>query len=476
VTWTACALPFTYTPTDLAAHPTNPNIIYATANYGVYKSIDKGATWTDISGTLPSLFTNCLVYDKNSNEGLYVGNQNGVYYRDGGMSDWVLFSTGLPVTDVRELELFYDPVGTQHRIKAATYGRGLWQSDLIETGVLNPTNLVANPVSSTEIDLTWALNPSNNNVVLAYSTSPTFGTPVNGTSYASSSTIPGGGFVLYNGNATSFNHTSLTASTIYYYKLWSYNGSVQYSGGTTANAKTFCTLITSFPWSEGFEHSGSMPSCWTQEYVYGTDNWQIATSGIYSHPSGPHTGSYLARFNYVTYSNENYKTRLVSPPINLTGLSNPVLRFWHTQELWSPDQDELRIYYRTSLLGTWNLIATYTSSIASWTQENIQLPSPSSTYYIAFEGTANGGFGACVDDIAITTNSLTWDGTGSWTDYTKWTPHYLPATFDNTIINTGTCSVNSNISCKNVTVNTGAFLSVNPANTMTVNGNIVIIP
>jgi len=219
-----------------------------------------------------------------------------------------------------------------------------------------------------------------------------------------------------------------------------------------------------------------MPSCWTQEYVTGTNNWAIATSGLYGNPPSPHTGSYLALFRYVTYAQEHFKTKLVSPPINLTLISNPVLRFWHTQTVWGSNQDELRVYYRTSTTGTWTLLATYISSIASWTQENIQLPGSSSTYYISFEGTENAGFGVCIDDVAITTNSLTWDGTGSWTDYTKWTPRYVPAVFDNTIINTGTCSVNTNTSCKNVTVNTGANLSVNPANTLTVSGNITIIP
>lgn len=476
VTWTTCSLPSGYTPTDIKAHPTDPNIVYATAQYGVYKSINKGASWSNISGTLPALFTNCLVYDKNSNEGLYVGNQTSVFYKDAGMSDWVLFSTGLPVTDIRELEIYYDPVGTQHRIKAATYGRGLWVSDLMETGVLNPTAFNASPVSATVISLGWNLNSSNNNVVLAYNTTPTFGTPVNGTSYAPSSTIPGGGTVLYNGSGSSFNHTSLTANTTYYYKIWSYNGSTQYSGGSTANATTFCTLISSFPWIESFENSGSLPACWTQEYVSGTDNWQIATAGINGHPAAPHAGSYLSRFRYITYAQEHYKTKLVSPPVDLTLVSNPVLRFWHTQELWGSNQDELRVYYRTTTTGSWNLLATYTSSIAAWTQENIQLPNASTTYYIAFEGTENAGYGVCLDDVAITTNSLTWNGTGSWTDISKWTPHYLPAVFDDVIINSGTCSLGVNASCNNVTVNNGGNLSVNPSKTLTINGTMTVIP
>ena len=140
-TWTACALPGGGTPTDLEAHPTDQNIVYATAGTKVYKSTDKGATWTNISGTLPSVNINCVVYDKNSNEGLYIGNKTNVFYKDATMSDWIAFNTGLPLIDVRELEIFYDAANpSNNRIKAATYGRGLWQSDLFSAFAVTPAN------------------------------------------------------------------------------------------------------------------------------------------------------------------------------------------------------------------------------------------------------------------------------------------------------------------------------------------------
>ena len=139
--WTACSLPGGATPTDLEAHPTDQNIVYATAGTKVYKSTDKGLTWTNISGTLPAVNISCLVYDKNSNEGLYVGNKTNVFYKDATMSDWVAFSTGLPPVDVRELEIFYDAVSpVNNRLKAATYGRGLWQSDLYNLFAVTPPN------------------------------------------------------------------------------------------------------------------------------------------------------------------------------------------------------------------------------------------------------------------------------------------------------------------------------------------------
>jgi len=140
-TWTTCTLPGGATPSDLEAHPTDQNILYATANYSVYKSIDKGASWTNISGTLPSTYLNTLVYDKNSSEGLYVGSETGIYYKDASLSDWIVFSSGLPTIDVRELEIFYDASNSSNnRLKAATYGRGLWESDLYSAFAVIPLN------------------------------------------------------------------------------------------------------------------------------------------------------------------------------------------------------------------------------------------------------------------------------------------------------------------------------------------------
>lgn len=143
VVWNSCTLPDGLTPTDLEAHPTDPNIVYATAGYGVYKSTDKGLNWVNISGTLPSLFTNCLVYDKNSNEGIYVGNQTGIWYKDANMADWMFYSTSLPTVDIREIEIYYNASDrSSERVKAATYGRGTWENKLLSSPpVFNCANL-----------------------------------------------------------------------------------------------------------------------------------------------------------------------------------------------------------------------------------------------------------------------------------------------------------------------------------------------
>jgi len=293
VSWTACALPGGNTPTALEAHPTDQNIVYATAGYGVYKSEDKGASWTDISGSLPSLFTNSLVYDINSNEGIYVANQTAVFYKDADMADWVLFSTGLPIVDVRELEIYYDAEGTQHKIKVGTYGRGLWESDLYESGVLNPADFTATATSNTQITLNWNLNAAGNHVILAYNTTATFGDPVDGNSYSVSSTLAGGGTVIYNGGDTEFIQNSLSENTKYYYKIWSYNGSLEYSSGITAN-ETTTESIADFSIDNNISCNGSLQVNFADQSVgaYNSWAWDVDNNGTTDYTSQNPTHQY----------------------------------------------------------------------------------------------------------------------------------------------------------------------------------------
>jgi photosystem II stability/assembly factor-like uncharacterized protein len=111
---------------DLLVHPTNPNIIWVCASGRVHKSIDGGNIFTNITGTLPNIVMNCLTYQKNTADGIYVGSDVGVYYRDNTMTDWVLFSNSLPNVIITELEINYAAL----KIRAATHGRGLWESSL----------------------------------------------------------------------------------------------------------------------------------------------------------------------------------------------------------------------------------------------------------------------------------------------------------------------------------------------------------
>ncbi len=156
--------------------------------------------------------------------------------------------------------------------------------------------------------------------------------------------------------------------------------------------------ITTFPFMEGFE-SLAIPSGWSQEFPIGTTHWVCRTGNFNGHPFTAHSGTYNA--SLYKGSNGTHVTKLVTPSLDISSIIDPQLSFWHMQEVWVSDNDELRIYYKTSATGSWNLLVAYTSNITNWTKETIMLPNPSSDYYIAFEGTVKYGYGVVIDDVVV---------------------------------------------------------------------------
>ena len=115
----------------------------------------------------------------------------------------------------------------------ATFGGG--QVDIIA----NPTNFNSLDFSTTAIDLTWALNPNNDNILLAFSTTaPLTASPEEGIPYVPGEQLSDGSTILLSGNNSSFNHAGLIPNTSYYYKIWSVSDSFEYSTGVTTTAKT----------------------------------------------------------------------------------------------------------------------------------------------------------------------------------------------------------------------------------------------
>lgn len=106
--------------------PSDEDHPWVCANNDVLESTDGGSTWTNISGTLPNIDMNTIVYDEGTNEALYVGSDLGVYYKDGSMTDWAAFGTGLPNVIILELDI----AENDNKLRAATFGRGVWEAPL----------------------------------------------------------------------------------------------------------------------------------------------------------------------------------------------------------------------------------------------------------------------------------------------------------------------------------------------------------
>ncbi len=253
---------------------------------------------------------------------------------------------------------------------------------------LSPSSPVGTPTTSTTANISWTapLTPPSNGYEYAVTTSatpPGSGTPESGTSTSVS---------------------GLSPATTYYLHVRSYCGGSDYSTWATSAAFTTpCNTVTSFPFNETFETASPSINCWSNILVAGAANWTYATGSSGGSVTTAHGGTRNARFVSMSPSGGNTPiTKLVSPVLDLSAFSGADLSFWYAQEVWAGDQNTMTVYYRISSSDPWVSLATYTSSVAAWTQVTLSLPGVTSTYQIAFEGHNNYGRANVVDDVTIT--------------------------------------------------------------------------
>ena len=118
----------------VAVSPLSPTKAYVTTDgYAsgprVYQTTNAGGLWTDFSGSLPSVPVRSITTADGSRAGVYIGTNLGVYYRNSTMNDWIAFNAGFPNVSISDLQIHK---GSQ-KLRASTYGRGMWQSSMVET-------------------------------------------------------------------------------------------------------------------------------------------------------------------------------------------------------------------------------------------------------------------------------------------------------------------------------------------------------
>lgn len=118
----------------LVASPTDENVVYAVFNNHkrgdfkpyVFKSNDKGKSWTDISSNLPVRgSTYALAQDHINPDLLFVGTEFGAFFSPNGGEKWIQLKSGLPTIAVRDIAL-------QRRdgdLILGTFGRGFYVMD-----------------------------------------------------------------------------------------------------------------------------------------------------------------------------------------------------------------------------------------------------------------------------------------------------------------------------------------------------------
>ena len=129
----------------IALDPENENHLWLAWNKGgsssnkVFESTDGGSSWTNTSSSaLDGHHTEQLIHIGGTANGLYLATNYGVFYRSDNTGDWVPAADGLPArAKSNRLVPFY----AKGKVRLATYGRGIWQSDFYEA----PDHIIVQP-------------------------------------------------------------------------------------------------------------------------------------------------------------------------------------------------------------------------------------------------------------------------------------------------------------------------------------------
>jgi len=111
----------------------------------VYRSLDGGSTWRNMSMDLPNIPVNTVVYQTDyGNDVVYIGTDSGVYYYTDETGKWTLYSNLLPNVVIADLKIHF----FSRKLYAATFGRGIWMADLVQgTSGTEPTGFISSKIS-----------------------------------------------------------------------------------------------------------------------------------------------------------------------------------------------------------------------------------------------------------------------------------------------------------------------------------------
>jgi len=336
-TWTQYALPAYTLLTYLAVDNDDPQNIWVTfsgyySGQKVYNSTDGGQTWTNISGSLPNLPVNCIVHQKDYNDRIYVGTDVGVYYRDNNTSNWVSFNTNLPNVVITELEIQY----SSNKLRAATFGRGLWEAE-IATASLDAPTLASPADASTDtelyLSLSWNAVSGATSYTGQYSTSSDFGTNTEQVT-----------------TGTSWDISGLNYNTTYYWRVKAYDGN-QYSDWSSTRSFTTKQLTLDAPvLSTPTDNS-------TNTDISLTLNWGTVTNA---------TG-YTLQYTTLSDFSAGTETELTSTSADISALDYNTTYYWRVKAT------------NGGVVSDWSSVYSFTTYQPSLDTPTLAAPSDQST-------------------------------------------------------------------------------------------------
>ncbi len=139
---------------NIATFPNDSSVVYVSCNSKIYRSVNRGQNFTNITGNLPNINIKKIIADPYaSDESIYALVGNAVYYKNKTLSNWLNFSFGLPtLAQARDLMLFNNGTGNGV-LRVSFFGRGVWETALYAVPICSPTD----SLFVTDITMTTAL-------------------------------------------------------------------------------------------------------------------------------------------------------------------------------------------------------------------------------------------------------------------------------------------------------------------------------
>ncbi|MCW3127183.1 MAG: hypothetical protein JWO03_2841, partial [Bacteroidetes bacterium] len=167
---------------------------------------------------------------------------------------------------------------------------------------------------------------------------------------------------------------------------------------------------TTLPLIQGFNNS-TIPSCWSQQYVVGTDDL-LYTTGAVNPTTTPQEGTHYVEWNSYGFG-AGAETRLVSAPITTTGTASVDISFYYFNENstnYNYPAEGMEVQY--SLDGTtWTDVQFYARQdnslppgVGRWIKKNLTLPlgaGNQSTIYVGFKFHSEFGDNVGFDNLNI---------------------------------------------------------------------------
>ncbi|WP_290698979.1 choice-of-anchor L domain-containing protein, partial [Lacinutrix sp.] len=248
-------------------------------------------------------------------------------------------------------------------------------------------------------------NPSNLALVSATDTTATISWMANGTETAWEVVVqaPGTGIPTGSGMATTTNPyviTGLTAATDYEAYVIADCGTEFSLWIGPINFTTECTTFIA-PYTEGFENAGVIPVCWTMS---GGEDWNfddVAPAFGHIGANGTITGTTLTNgfFAWVDASGNQGPTTLLTPLIDVSGLTTPALSFFEISDNEGGENAQLDVEVWDG--AAWNLMGTFNTNTAGWEEKIINISTLTITGNVQARFIFSEPLGDFVDDIAI---------------------------------------------------------------------------